>query len=144
MNVLKLCRSPAPSVMKGQTVRQAVEVMAKTDSGALVVLDGDTPVGIVSERDIVLRAVRNGLSASDTLVERIMTTPIEAVPAESTVAKAIDLMTTRRIRHLLAVDAEGKAAGLLSSRTAFQEHLTHLLDQLLSIESFLGADGPGG
>ena len=144
MHVLKLARTPAPSVVTSATIREAVAVMAEQNSGALIVLDGEEVAGIVSERDIVLRAVGQGMDVNNTPVTEIMTSPVESVPASTPTARAVDMMSRQRFRHLAIVGDDGKLAGLLSIRDAFQEHLAYLLDQLLSLESFVCADGPGG
>ena len=144
MNVMKLARSPAPAVQVDATIRQAVAVMAEMNSGALIVLDGEEVAGIVSERDIVLRAVGEGMDVNNTLVKAIMSTPVESVPSSTPTARAVDMMSKQRFRHLAILGDDGKLAGLLSIRDAFQEHLSYLLDQLLSLESFVCAAGPGG
>jgi CBS domain-containing protein len=144
MRVLKLARSPAPCIEATATIREAVAAMAESNSGALVVLDNDSVAGIVSERDVVLRAVGQGLDPETTLVSKIMSSPVESVPASTPTARAVDMMTRHRFRHLAVMGDDGKLAGLVSSRDAFQEHLSYLLDQLLSLESFVCADGPGG
>ena len=144
MNVLKLARTPAPSIQATASIRDAVNVMAEVNCGALAVLDGEALAGILSERDIVLRAVRGGLDPAATPVSQIMSTPVESVSADTPTGRAIEIMTRRKFRHLAVVDAEQKVVGLLSSRDAFQEHLSYLFDQLLSLESFICADGPGG
>ena len=118
--------------------------MAEANSGALVALDGEKVAGIVSERDVVLRAVAHGMDPDTTPVREIMSSPVESVPASTPTGRAVDLMTKHRFRHLAIVGDDGTLAGLLSSRDAFQEHLAYLLDQLLSLESFVCADGPGG
>jgi CBS domain-containing protein len=144
MHVLKLARTPAPAVQVSATIREAVDQMAEASCGALVVMEGEALVGIVSERDIVLRAVRNGLDPAGTPVREIMSSPVESVAANTPTGRAIEIMTRNKIRHLAVVDENEKVAGLLSSRDAFQEHLSYLFDQLLSLESFICADGPGG
>lgn len=144
MHVLKLARSPAPSIQATATIRDAVGIMADTNSGALVVLEGDALKGIVSERDIVLRAVRDGMDPAGTPVSEIMSSPVESVSSTTPTGRAIEIMTRNRFRHLAVVDENQKVVGLLSSRDAFQEHLSYLFDQLLSLESFICADGPGG
>ena len=144
MNVMKLARSPAPSVQASATIREAVGVMTETNCGALVVLDGERLAGIVSERDVVMRGVRDGLDPGATPVSEIMSSPVESVRADTPTGRAIEVMTRNRFGHLAITDAEGKVVGLLSSRDAFQEHLEYLFDQLLSLEAFVCADGPGG
>jgi len=144
MHVLKLARSPAPSIQVGATIRDAVGAMAESKSGALVVLDGEKLAGIVSERDIVLRGVRQSMDPATTPVSEIMSAPVESVAADAPVGRAIEVMTRNRFRHLAITDADGKVVGLLSSRDAFQEHLEYLFDQLMSLEAFICADGPGG
>lgn len=144
MHVLKLARTPAPSIQISATIREAVDAMAEVSCGALAVLDGESLAGIVSERDIVLRAVRKGLDAVSTPVSEIMSAPVESVAADTPTGRAIEIMTRNKFRHLAVVDENDKVVGLLSSRDAFQEHLSYLFDQLLSLESFICADGPGG
>jgi CBS domain-containing protein len=144
MHVLKLARTPAPSIQATATIRDAVDIMAEVSCGALAVLKGEALAGILSERDVVLRAVRRGLDPATTPVSEIMSTPVESVAADTPTGRAIEIMTRRKFRHLAVVDENEKVVGLLSSRDAFQEHLTYLFDQLLSLESFICADGPGG
>lgn len=144
MNVLKLARTPAPSVQSTATIREAVGVMTSSNSGALVVLNGDRLAGILSERDVVMRGVGAGLDTAATPVTEIMSAPVESVTSSTPTGRAIEVMTRNRFRHLPITDDDGKVVGLLSSRDAFQEHLEYLFDQLLSLESFVCADGPGG
>ena len=144
MQVLIFARSPAPSIQIGATIRGAVAAMAETNSGALAVLDGERVAGIVSERDVMLRAVGTGLDPETTLVTEIMSSPVESVTDDTPTARAVGMMSRHRFRHVAVVGDDGQLAGLLSSRDAFQEHLAYLLDQLLSLESFVCADGPGG
>lgn len=107
-------------VMPDDTVLKALELMAAHDIGAVLVLDGDRLVGILSERDVARKGELQGRSAAATRVRDIMTTEVVTVPPAATVEDCHLLMHQRRIRHL-PVAAEGKVVGMLSSRDVLEE-----------------------
>jgi CBS domain-containing protein len=81
--------------------------------GALVVLQEDKLIGIVSERDILRRVVSKGDDANQTLVEQIMTKALVTVAPSTTVREAMHIVTEKRIRHLPVLENE-KLVGLIS------------------------------
>ena len=95
------------------SVYAAVELMAKKEVGALVVVDGARPVGIVSERDYARKVILAGRSSKKAHVADIMTTEVVHVAPEATVDECMVLMTERRIRHLPVV-SEGRLIGMIS------------------------------
>ena len=101
------------SVAPHETVFRAVSLMADKGIGALVVIDGETLVGIVSERDYARKMVLQGKSSKDTQVSEIMTSPVKAVSPTHTVDDCMRIVTTERIRHLPVVQDE-KVVGVVS------------------------------
>ncbi len=101
------------SVTPEATVYQALELMAAHNVGALVVLRGDAPVGVFSERDYARKVVLRGKSSKDTPVEEIMTTLLYCVRPEQTTEECMALMTDKHVRHLPVMDA-GRLAGIIS------------------------------
>lgn len=81
-------------------VRDAVAILAEKRIGALPVMDGDTVVGIFSERDVIYRLHEFGPDACDRKIQEVMTAPAVTVELETDVLEALSLMTRRRIRHL--------------------------------------------
>lgn len=95
------------------TVYQALELMAQRNVGAVVVVEEDTLVGIISERDYARKVVLLDRVSKKTSVSEIMTADVVTVTSLAGVDHCMSLMTDRRIRHLPVVD-EGRLVGLVS------------------------------
>ena len=91
------------SVPSDATVYSAVKTMADKDVGALLVMDGNQFVGMISERDYTRKIILMGRSSKDTLVSEILSEPLITIHPECSVDEAMRLMTTNRIRHLPVV-----------------------------------------
>jgi CBS domain-containing protein len=100
-------------VSPDESVFQAISVMADKGIGALVVIAGETVVGIISERDYARKVVLQGKSSKDTRVRDIMTSPVFSVGPNHTVDDCMRIVTTKRIRHLPVVQGE-KVVGIVS------------------------------
>lgn len=98
----------------GQTVAEAVALLAERRIGAVPVLDdGGAVAGVFSERDVIYCLEREGIAALEHAVSAVMTAPaLTVAPGESVIA-ALALMTRRRIRHLPVVD-DGRLVGIVS------------------------------
>ena len=84
-------------------VIDAVRIMADSHVGALLVMRGETLLGIISERDYARKVVLLGRSSSDTRVEEIMSAPVISVGPDTSVHDAMQIMTDHRVRHLPVV-----------------------------------------
>ncbi len=94
------------SVSPDTTVFDALQFMADKDIGALVVMERDRPVGVVSERDYTRKVILRGRSSHDTPVSTIMTTAFAAAPPHVSVDTCMTLMTSQRTRHVLIIEGD--------------------------------------
>jgi len=112
-------------------VLEALELMAKKGLGALVVLENDEIVGIMSERDYARKIMLMGRQSQDTPVKDIMTREVYGVHDDTTAEECMALMTDKHIRHL-PVCKEGKLAGIISIGDVVKAVIT---DQKVKIEN---------
>ena len=96
------------------TVREAVNQMNDRHIGALLVTRDGKPVGMFTERDILVRVVSPGRNPETTRVEEVMSAKLVTIAPETTIEDAMLVVTNRRCRHLPMVDAEGKLLGMVS------------------------------
>jgi CBS domain-containing protein len=101
------------SVDPDDPVLEAIRAMAEHHVGALLVIQNNELLGIVSERDYARKVILLGRSSADTPVREIMTTPVVTVTALTTLDECMRLVTTRRVRYLPVVD-NGRAVGVVS------------------------------
>ena len=101
------------AVAPGDSVMDAIRLMAEKGVGAVLVMDGARLAGIVSERDYARKVVLHGKSSSDTSVRDIMTADVVTVSPHQTVAQCMQIVTDHRIRHLPVVE-EGDVIGVIS------------------------------
>jgi len=94
-------------------VYDAIKVMADNSVGALLVIEKDELVGILSERDYARKVILEGKSSKKTLVREIMVSPVQFVTPDCTVDEAMSIMTNERIRHLPVLSG-GRVAGIVS------------------------------
>ncbi len=144
MKVIKIAQVPPPGVSADASVLDAVATMKEAKMGACVVLENNQLVGIFSERDLMLRIVAAGLDPDKTLVREVMTTKLVILNTQADSSEALELLVSRKIRHLPILDEDGSLVGLLSVRRLLKHHAEDLVDQLNSLEAYFTADGPGG
>jgi CBS domain-containing protein len=95
------------------SVYDALKLAADKGVGALLVMEDERVVGIVTERDYARKVALMSRSSKDTAVSEIMTSAVMYVHPKQTNAECMALMTDRRIRHLPVMD-DGKLLGLIS------------------------------
>lgn len=101
------------TVTPNDTVYEALQLMAEKGIGAVVVLNGDRLVGVMSERDYARKVILVGKASRETTVREIMTDKVIAVLPGASVDECMAIMTQRRIRHLPVVD-QGRLVGMIS------------------------------
>ena len=95
------------------TVREALELMAAHEIGAVLVLDGNELVGVMSERDYARKVILKGKLSHETEVSEIMTERVVCVEPHLTVPECLALMSSKHIRHLPVIE-DGRLVGIVS------------------------------
>jgi CBS domain-containing protein len=122
------------------TVFEALEMMAKHNIGALLVMTGDEIKGIVSERDCIRKVDVQGKHARDTRVSEIMTSDVITVDANQPLEDCMSLMIDKNIRHLPV--CEGKELlGVLSVRDVLKEVIEVQQMMLSQLERYITGGG---
>lgn len=101
------------SVAPADTVLHALGVMSEHDVGAVVVMEGDKLVGLLSERDYARKVVLMGRSSRESAVADVMTSHVVCVAPERSVDECMAVMTDKRLRHLPVLDHK-RVVGLVS------------------------------
>jgi CBS domain-containing protein len=102
------------TVRPNSTVTEIVRKMNKFEIGSVVVVEGEKPVGIVTERDILRRVLEVTLASEALKAKEIMSAPLITVSDQSTVDEAARIMIDKRIKKMPVVH-EGKLVGILTS-----------------------------
>ena len=101
------------SVRPDDTVLSAITRMAEQRIGAVLVMEGEELLGILSERDYSRKIILQGRRSAETRVSEIMTRDVMTVPLTMTARQGLELMTANYFRHLPVVDG-GRVVGVVS------------------------------
>ncbi|RIV92323.1 CBS domain-containing protein [Aurantiacibacter xanthus] len=104
--ILESRESQVISCTASESVQTAAGLLAERRIGALPVLAGDEIAGIFSERDLLYSIAREGERALSRTVGEVMTSPPITIAVDTSVLRALSLMTRRRIRHLPVMDGQ--------------------------------------
>jgi CBS domain-containing protein len=108
------------AVRRDSTVGEAAQLMKREDVGSLPVVDGDTLVGIVTDRDIVLRVVAEGREPGSTTVGEVHSDDPVAVEPEQDLDEALQQMARHQVRRLPVVDG-GRLVGVVAQADVARE-----------------------
>ena len=95
------------------TVREVVATMNKFDIGSIIVVQGDRPVGIITERDILRRLVEPCLAPETLTARQVMTSPVQTITENASIEEAAKLMAKKRVKRLPVMN-DGKLVGIIT------------------------------
>jgi len=124
------------SVAPDAPVLEAIRLMAEHHVGALLVMQGETLSGIVSERDYARKVILRGRSSADTPVRDIMSSPVLTVTQADAVTRCMELMTERRVRHLPVTDG-GRIIGMVSIGDLVKAVIAEQKNHIEQLESYI-------
>ncbi len=124
------------SIGPGAPVLEALNLMAQRSVGALLVMDADALVGIVSERDYARNIVLKGRSSATTAVNEIMGTGLITVGPDDTVDHCMRLCTNERVRYLPVLE-EGRTIGVLSIGDLVKAVISEQTEQIEQLQRYI-------
>ena len=124
------------SVPPGATVLEALTVMAQKNIGAVLVMQDDRVVGILSERDCVRKLDLDGRKAEATRVDEIMTGDVLYVDASQSLEECMALMIEKNIRHL-PVYEDKRLLGVISVRDVLKEVVDYQQFMIAQLEHYI-------
>lgn len=110
------------------TVAKAAKMMAERDVGSIIIVKDKKPVGILTERDLLMKVVSLDLKPSTVKVGKIMSTPITTILPDADITEAARIMARNKIRRLPVIE-RGKLVGILTASdiTAISPELTEVM-----------------
>jgi len=124
------------SIAPDESVFDAIDLMAKKEVGALLVIEGEKPVGIISERDYTRKVILEGRSSKQTTIKSIMTSPVICTDAKQNVRGCMSLMTAKSIRHLPVLE-NNQLTGILSIGDLVKAIIAEQESEIQGLESYI-------
>jgi CBS domain-containing protein len=124
------------SISPDATVYDALKLMAEKEVGALLVIEADKVVGIISERDYARKVILLGKSSKEIHVSDIMTSKIVYVNTTQTVDECMALMTDKRVRHLPVYEGD-RLVGVVSIGDLVKEAISEREYIIKQLESYI-------
>ena len=121
------------TVSRSDSIVAAARLMESADVGSVPVVDGGTPVGIVTDRDIAIRVVAQGKDPNSTTVEEIATNQPYYASPDQPLDEALELMAYRKVRRVPVVE-DGVLVGMLAQADVVHEvkekKAAHVIDEI--------------
>ncbi|MBI5107571.1 MAG: CBS domain-containing protein [Rhodocyclales bacterium] len=127
------------SVAPDDSVFSALELMARHDIGAVLVMRDGQLAGIFSERDYARKVILLGKSSKETAVKEIMTEKVLYALPEQTTDQAMALMTEKHIRHLPVLDASRRVIGMVSIGDLVKETISQQAFLIQQLEQYIAS-----
>jgi CBS domain-containing protein len=125
------------------SVYEAIRLMGEKGIGALVVLENEVVVGVLSERDYSRKVVLQGRTSRDTKVGEILSHPVITVRPGDSIGHCMQLMTTERIRHLPVVDERNHPLGVVSMGDLVKWVMLTQSQTIQQLHGYISGEYPG-
>ena len=129
-------KRPVYSVGPNSTIREALEIMAQHNIGALLILNGQILEGIFSERDYARKVALKGRSSNDAKVSDVMTSKVITINTKHSIDQCMQIMTDNHIRHLPIVN-DLEVLGLISIGDVVREMIAYQKSIIEQLQSYI-------
>jgi CBS domain-containing protein len=124
------------SVKPDDSVLDAIRVMAEKNIGAVVVMQGDELLGIMSERDYARKVIVKGRASDNTPVADIMTADVLTTSGAETVNACMGMMTKKKIRHLPVIEDDA-VVGMISIGDLVEAIIADQQEEIEHLEHYI-------
>lgn len=128
------------SVSPNESVLEAISKMAELNIGALVVMENESLVGIISERDYRNKIILKGRTSKDTQVSQIMVDQVVCVAPSDNINLCMQLMTSKKIRHLPVLDNDS-LVGVISIGDVVKAVIESQKNEIDSLRDYIATGG---
>jgi len=104
------------TVNNNTSVQEVIEIMNKFDKDAILVIQSGKPTGIITVKDVLIRAVEGGNPLRNIIARMVYTNPLVVIDENATVEEAAKIMKQWNIKHLPVVNKEGALLGMINDR----------------------------
>ena len=122
------------------TVLEALRLLEERNIGALLVMKGESLLGIFSERDYARRMILQGRASRDTKVREVMTEKVFVITPDTSSGECMVHMTDRHVRHLPVVEA-GRVVGVISIGDVVRAVIDDLRFTVRQLETYIRSGG---
>ena len=113
-NVRDVMTANPATVSEKDTIRDAAKIMAREDTGVVPVVDGKKVIGMITDRDIVVRLVAEGKDLGSAKVTEAMSKSVKSVREDAPVSEVLTLMSSAQIRRVPVVNGNQELVGIVS------------------------------
>jgi len=136
MKLERLATRSVVSIATSSSLEQAARLMRDRHVGALLVVEDSRAVGIVTDRDLVLRAAAEGIGPREATVGEVMSRALATLPAGAGVDEALETMRRDGLRRLVLTDERGEPAGIVS----LDDIIGAFVEQLAGLRGILATE----
>lgn len=112
MSLAKICKKPIVTISDDASLINAALAMKQNNIGDVIVIKNDKPVGILTDRDIVIKVAANDVAFADIKVSDVMSGQLLLLKAEQEVKEAINAMREKGVRRAPVIDEQNKLIGI--------------------------------
>ncbi len=135
-DILRRKGSRVTTVSPDTSVIEALRIMSEQNIGSVVVLDKDSFLGIMTERDYSRKVILMGRHSSDTPVGEIMTIDFPPIKQSDSVEACMQLMSERHIRYLPVIE-HGRLAGIISINDVVTETISNQEETISHLQTYI-------
>lgn len=114
MDIRSVMTANPATCSRDATLQDVAQLMKQNDCGQIPVVEGNKPVGVITDRDIAVRAVAEGTDIRNATAADYMSAPVATVRDDSSIDECYRLMEQNQIRRVVVVDRQGQVAGIVA------------------------------